>query len=227
MLPQSTRTLQRVPRSSCRSHAGALFSPFRRPSIPPERQYPRKHKRRWRNCFRQRLCFRWHEYSLFVQTCQVFISRFYVFHNTVKLCPAKVWQIFCLSAVFAVLRGAGLVLFLGIGRAVTALHLPVQQHTHQSAQRKSSRQRHHGRTFELRLQRDQRPPARTVAELHAPGTGPRTPAHHPFAHCQQRADAPQRGAVRSRTDLKHRDVLSGLRLFHAAVAAFMGFRRKS
>ena len=90
-----------------------------------------------------------------------------------------------------------------------------------------SRQRHHGRTFELRLQRDQRPPARTVAELHAPGTGPRTPAHHPFAHCQQRADAPQRGAVRSRTDLKHRDVLSGLRLFHAAVAAFMGFRRKS
>lgn len=29
-------------------------------------------------------------------------------------------------------------------------------------------QRHHGRTFELRLQRDQRPPARTVAELHTP-----------------------------------------------------------
>ena len=88
--------------------------------------------------------FRWHEYSPFVQTCQVFISRFYVFHNTVKLRPAKVWQIFCQSAVFAVLRGAGLVLFLGVGRAVAALHLPVQQHTHQSAQRKGSRQRHHG-----------------------------------------------------------------------------------
>ena len=59
---------QRVRCSPCRSHAGTLHLHSGDPLSSPERQYPRKRKRRWRNCFRQRLCFRWHEYSPFVQT---------------------------------------------------------------------------------------------------------------------------------------------------------------
>ena len=83
-----------VSRSPRRLRAGTLFLPLGDPLSSPKGQYPRKHKRRWRNLFRQLLCFRWHEYSPFVQTCQEFTSRFYVFHNTAKAVQAKVWQNF-------------------------------------------------------------------------------------------------------------------------------------
>ena len=92
-MPQGTSPCGRVPFPVPDARRNDAF-PSEDPLFPPKARFTRKHKRRWRNCFRQRLCFRWHEYRPFVHKCQGILSRFYVFHNVDVPCTAKVWQMF-------------------------------------------------------------------------------------------------------------------------------------